>query len=279
MTETEIIESLNRSGYLFESSIVEFLNSKNYFLEPNSVIIDPITKKNRDIDIIAYQNDIQKDYDNKISCQTCFAFELKNNLYPVVLTSKYHFSPTSPDELIREYITTEAEERGYDAYNGFYEYFTFQSGNIYSQYCSFQKKNRNSEIMAFHPEQLYSGISKVVQFCDENKPWWYDRESVGDDADFDYRLQWFRHWLYLPVILLKNDLYELEIVDNNPILNKTECSQLIFNYHHNNEPKSTLVTFVTESGLEKWLDEISKLEAESEKELLKAKRRKGKQKE
>ncbi len=267
MNKTEIIDTLKRSGYLFESSIVEFLNKNDYFVESSAVIIDPVTGKNRDVDIIAQRNDLKKDYDNKISTQVTFTFELKNNLYPVVLMSKFQFNPNSPDDLVKEMVTAKKVEY-YDGFENYYEKLIYDSGNIFSQYCSFNKKNRNSELMAYHPDELYSGISKVVQYCEETSRQWIERFKDLEE-DFGRHDDWFRHWVYLPVILLKNDLYEMEIINEEPNLKKVEKSQLIFNYHHKNEKCSSLVTFVTEKGLKKWLNDIRKLELQAEKDILK----------
>ena len=253
--------------------MVEFLNSKDYFIEPNSVILDPNTGKNREIDIVAHKNDMYKDYENKVNSMVFFAFELKNNLYPVVLLSKYHFNPSSPDDLIREYISSAAEERKYDGFENFYEPLIHDSSNIYSQYCSFNKKNKNAEMMAYHPDELYNGISKVVQFCEDHVPWWYEKQNLPAEMEFGNHDEWFRHWLYLPVILLKNELYEFEIQDNQTSLRKTEKSHLIFNYHYKNEPKSIMVTFITEKGLPAWLERLQILESQAEAELLKKKKK------
>jgi hypothetical protein len=266
LTKTEIIDTLKRSGYLFESSIIEFLNKNDYFVESSAVIIDPVTGKNRDIDIIAKRNDLKKDYDNKISTQVTFAFELKNNLYPVVLMSKYQFNPNSPSDLIKEIVTAK-KVKNYHGFENYYEKLIYDSRNIFSQYCSFNKKNRNSELMAYHPDELYSGISKVIQYCEETSRQWNERFNDLEE-DFERNDDWFRHWVYLPVILLKNDLYEMEINKEEPILKKVEKSQMILNYHHKNEKCSALVTFVTEKGLEKWLSEIRELELQAEKDIL-----------
>jgi hypothetical protein len=49
----ELLECLERSGYLLESRIVRELDTRGYFVEPSQVLQDPRTGKSRDIDFIA----------------------------------------------------------------------------------------------------------------------------------------------------------------------------------------------------------------------------------
>ena len=274
MDESQIIEAIKRSGYLFESEIAEYLNKKDYFVESNLVVIDPITGKSRDIDLTFHRNDIKKNYDQKVFSMATMIVELKNNLHPVVLLTKYQFNPSSPDDFLREYVSPTRDN--YQSFDSFYEPLVFGIPNIYTQYCSFiPKKGKPNELMAFHPDELYAGISKIVQYCDEKRPWWEtddDIESEEMDLTQDLSNTWFRHEVYIPIILLKNDLYELEIIENQPVLKKVKDGTMVFNYHHNKEARSSLVHFVTEEGLPSWLEKIKALELKSEDRLLTAKK-------
>src|SRR5579872_1159190 len=88
ITEKEILEALNRSGYLFESQVVKQLDEYGFFVEPNQVALDPLTNKSREIDIVAeYYNseDSQRMSSNKVFVKAKFVFEIKNNNSPIVL--------------------------------------------------------------------------------------------------------------------------------------------------------------------------------------------------
>jgi hypothetical protein len=57
-SENEIIDALQRSGYLFESEISQYLSQSGFFVESNQVILDPITRKNRELDLIVRAHSI-----------------------------------------------------------------------------------------------------------------------------------------------------------------------------------------------------------------------------
>ena len=91
---------------------------------------------------------------------------------------------------------------------------------LYTQYCSFSHKKgqKNKELIALHPETVYAGLSKITQYCEEEKAHW-------DDHEID---KYYRKFVYLPVLLIKEELYELQIIDKaNPILHKVNESQLL----------------------------------------------------
>jgi hypothetical protein len=53
ITKKEMLDALGRSGYLLESEIAKTLSHAGFFIESNQVIEDPITGKNREIDLIS----------------------------------------------------------------------------------------------------------------------------------------------------------------------------------------------------------------------------------
>lgn len=53
ITTKEMLDALNRSGYLLESEISRILDDAGFFIESNQVVEDPITGKSREIDLVA----------------------------------------------------------------------------------------------------------------------------------------------------------------------------------------------------------------------------------
>jgi hypothetical protein len=53
ITKEEMLEALNRSGYLMESEIASMLAEFGFFIETNQVIEDKFTGKSREIDLLA----------------------------------------------------------------------------------------------------------------------------------------------------------------------------------------------------------------------------------
>lgn len=248
-TKKEFIEAIKNSGYLFESEIAQFLTKSNFFVETNTIIIDALTNKSREIDLVARYNDFYKQNDNfRFTSIFQFVFELKNNDYPLVLMTKLEPTPnTILYESLKEARTFEENTKAYDEPELYLDFIYNLDSNIYTQYCSFkEKKSKGKELMAFHPDNLHLDFSKIVQYCDEMIERW-------ETSDSHYN----RYILYLPILLLKNDLYELDInTDLEPELKKVDRSKFVYNYHKDGFSISTVIFVVTQKDLKSFLDEM-----------------------
>jgi hypothetical protein len=150
-------------------------------------------------------------------------------------------------------------------YSDFFDVlFNQTQKDLFTQYCSFSKK-KNEELMAHHPENIYSALQKITHFCEELTNHKNFETRVGAD---DY----LRNFLYLPVLLINEDLYELDIDENNQNkLKSVDRSHLIFNYHYKQEPQTSIVHVVTKSGLEEFLKEILVAEEKVQESMSEAK--------
>jgi hypothetical protein len=89
VTESEMHEALQRSGYILESVTEKNLAEWGFFVQTGQVVEDLITGKGRDIDIIANSISNHNHYsDIRTISQIEYVFEVKNNLYPIVLLTK-----------------------------------------------------------------------------------------------------------------------------------------------------------------------------------------------
>ncbi len=253
MTEEQILKAISKSGYLFESEISKFLADNGFFVESNVIFQDPITTKNREIDIVAETyNDFHTEGFDRVSCKIRYYFELKNNDFPLVLLTKLQFNPNTPEDIFKEVLTVPTEIK-YNSCSAFRDKLYDHDQNFYMQYCSFSKKKDN-EIMASHPDELYSSLSKLCWYCEKIT-------TETNELFEEMRTEFFRHWLDLPVLLLSNDLYELNVDDdNNSKLRKVKYSRLLLNFHYNDRPTSTVIYVVTKEYLKGWLLEMEELE-------------------
>ena len=264
--EKEMIESLRRSGYLLESQISKYLSKRNFFVETNQVIIDPYTEKSREIDIVAeyYNYDLKKSSESKCVSKIKFVFEIKNNSAPIVLLTNYEHSPNIEDWLAIKERQTFPPEMKEKYYNGYWEnLIQKRRGEIFTQYCSFQRKknNKNSELMALHPDNIHTGLNKITQYCEEYIENW-GRESIDETHKY------FRNFIALPVLLIDKDLYELKHSGEGDInLEKTECSMLVNNYHYKGEPSMAYVFVVTKKGFPDFIDSMLDLEKRIEDDM------------
>ena len=265
VTKQDLIEAIKRSGYLFESEISNMLATNGFFVESNQVIRDPITQKSREIDLTAeYYGKLEKESaEYKVCSKIRFVFEIKNNIFPLVLMTRFEFSPNIEIwESLKEIQTT---PKGIDwsSSESFYEKLLDNNEHLFTQYCSFNRKkgSKNNKLIAMHPEQIYAGLSKITQYCEEEKDIW-------DDYEFD---AFYRKFLYLPVLLIKDNLYEVEIDNHSiPTLHKVDESRLVFNYYFKGEPKISTIFVVTQKGIKKFMDNMVKLERMVEEEMVTA---------
>lgn len=263
LSEKELIEAIKRSGYLLESEISNILAEAGFFIESNQVIEDTITGKSREIDLIAeYYRGYEKERaEQKVCAKIKFVFEIKNNLYPLVLMTKFEFSPNIDIwESLKE-IQTIPEGVESDSLDGFYEKLLVENKEVlYTQYCSFshKKETKNKELMAVHPEQLYIGLSKITQYCEEETERWEDFKSDN----------YYRRFLFLPVLLIKDHLYELKIdTELEPELHKVDESKLVFNYYFKGNPKISTIWVVTKKGFKKFMKNMVRVERKIEDEM------------
>lgn len=253
-TKDELIEAISRSGYLLESKIIIQLMKLELVVESNLAYLDTITQKSREIDVVASfhpNSEILSEY--YLSSQIKLIIEIKNNTLPLVLMSKLPNSPDIPIwNGVKEYITYPSP---YDKFKEVkYELFEleeeFHSRNLYTQYCSFQPKKGSNELMAFHPNNLYESINKICFYTDSIIE---DLNSRTKEKDLFYR-----NFKYIPTLLIKEDLYELEVDEEgiNPILQEVEESKLLFNYHFKGEPKNAVIQVITIKGLDKFIEKM-----------------------
>jgi hypothetical protein len=185
-TEKEMLDALNRSGYLLEAEISRTLAAAGFFIESNQIIEDPITGKSREIDLIAEYFEYDKDRSSyKTTANLHYVFEIKNNLFPIVLLSRFEFSPNIEDWLGLKEALTLPVGLHYDSHESFYEEIIHKKkAAIYTQYCSFQKKRENDKLMALHPDNIHSGLAKITQYCEEMVKL-HDTDLVYENPDKD----------------------------------------------------------------------------------------------
>jgi hypothetical protein len=261
-TQKELIEALERSGYLLESEISEVLNKSGFITENNQVIIDRHTGKSREIDLTAeFVNFRDRTIETKCISKVRFVFEIKNNAAPVVLLTKFENPPNLEDWLGLKRWETIPKRLEIKYYPGYWEKLVqAKRGSIFTQYCSFQRKKSNEQLMALHPDNLFEGLSKITQFCEEA----ISREKLAEPEN-----GYWRDFLYVPVVLLADDLYELHTSGvNKHKLKKVQISMLVYNYHFKNKASMAYIYVVTKRGFKKFIESLLKIEEEVETEMI-----------
>jgi hypothetical protein len=270
ITNEDLINALVRSGYIFESELTKKLFQKGFFVDPNQVIKDKITGKNREIDILAEYYKYNPERKN-VAVKTHFIIEAVNNLFPLVLITERIYSPnTQADDYLKFIITpNDNNNRNHFIHNiDLYKEKNIYNYNPYSQYCSFTKKNKNEEIMAFHPDDIHNSFVKMCEYIDFMSAFWNSRK-MNDE--------YWRVFFYKPILVLKNNLLLLTQDDkSNYSLNEIIRGKLEFNYYNETIPSTMLIDIVTEKGLWGLLEEEISYDENIEKKMWELKARSAK---
>ena len=115
--------------------------------------------------------------------------------------------------------------------------------------------------MALHPDSIHSGLSKITQFCEEA----IDRKQRKEPKN-----GYFRDFIYLPVLLVSEELYELKHSESNkPELAKVESSIMVYNYHYKSEASMAYVFVVTKKGFSNFISSMLEIEEKIESDMIK----------
>jgi hypothetical protein len=246
----EILECLQRSGYVLESRIVRSVDGAGYFVEPNQVVVDPRTGKSREIDLVAEQDGWDRSRPN-VSVRTIFAIEAINNPLPIVLMTRRPWSPSAPFEDYVKCATTPDPSPFLDDVELF-RARGLDNAVLYSQYCGITRKRGDAEgkttgsqrpLMASHPDDMYSSLLKLSEFVVREVA--FARSRDWREGDHYWRL-----WFWEAVLVVGGDLLAFELADDGtPSIDELDSGHLIFNFHANDEPKTVVVKVVRERRL------------------------------
>jgi hypothetical protein len=243
----QILECLNRSGYLLESRLVRRLSEDQFFVEPNIAVVDPRTGKTRELDLVAeYFDPVNAQPD--VSVTTHFAIEAINNPLPLVLMTEHPWSPNENPEDYLRYGTMPIPSltNAFDLYSERVGTETIK----YSQYCALSRKREKDELMASHPDDLYSSLLKLSEFVE------YGVTEFDNREWFDGHLFW-RLWFWEPVLVLGGDLLVAKETSDGTIdVEEVDYAALIFNFHIAEEPKTVVIRVLRERHLLPFLKSV-----------------------
>lgn len=232
-----VLECLERSGYLLESKLVQQLNDLGYFVEPNQVMRDPRTGKSREIDLVAEYFAYNPEHKN-VCVKTYFVVEVVNNRLPVVLLTQRPSSPNANFESYVKFAMTPEPSPFYDHFH-IYDERGPDSKRLFSQYCALtRKKGEARELMASHPEDLYSSLQKLSEYTEEDLEQW----SAIEWSDSSIWRIFFWH----PMLVVGGQLMTAQARDDGSIeIQDSDSGFLEFNWHEGDERRTTVIEFIT----------------------------------
>lgn len=239
VTPKEIEECLNRSGYLMESRLVRALTDEGYFVEPNQSVLDPRTLKSREIDLVIEYFKYDPRHD-RVAVKTTFVLEAKNNKLPFVLLTERPPTPNADFENYIKFINT-PEPSPFLGSVDLYEEKEADWKNLFSQYCALTRKNNNAELMASHPDDVYSSLLKLAEYVED---------SIVSWNSFEEEKPYWRLFFWQPMLVFSGQLFTATTDTHGVVqIKETDFGRLEFNWHAAEEPRTTVIEVVTEKHL------------------------------
>ena len=175
----------------------------------------------------------------------------------MILMTPHPGSPIADFEGLLRYGTTPEAFAVLPAID-LYEHKQFFDTVRYSQYCALtrkkggdpSRKKAGDELMASHPDDLYSSLLKLAEFVEYEVSEFESREWPKED-------KFWRLWFWQPILVLGGDLLVATEEDDGTLsINESEGAALIFNFHSNGRPRSVVVQVLPENALMPYLNDV-----------------------
>ena len=275
-TRTEIKDAILRSGYLLETRIEELLRKKWGFVEANSVYVDSITGKTRELDIYTLRADKAgpNDFDFLF---TSLLIECVNNPYPLIcfikeplmgLLQHYNVKIAGlPTKILQAAIpkkkkveSNKKEQKDEDPWQRLSDYLEMDKyhhycmGKIATQYCSVAPKKSGSkqEWLALHEGNHFDTFRKL---CDATE---YHIKKYYDDWTFIDEKEKLNLTFYYPVLIIQGELLEATPKLRSVSLRKSKHIQFQFSDIINGRETIYHVDIIQEKHLKTYLEQIEK---------------------
>lgn len=233
----QLLECLERSGYLLESRIVRELDRQGYFVEPSQVLQDLRTGKSREIDFVAEHYSYDPNHHN-ICVKTYFVGEVVNNRFPIVLLTPRPSTPNSDFENYLKFGCTPESPPFYDELS-VYEERSPQPDALFAQYCALTpKKGEPREFMASHPEDLYASFQKLAEYVEHELQ---SFQVWGSESELGIWRVFFWH----PMLVVGGQLFAVQLDDEaTPKIGEVGSAFLELNWHQGEHRKTTVIEVI-----------------------------------
>jgi len=260
-THDEVLECLNRSGYLLESRLAQQLFEDEFFVESNQVVKDARTGKSRDIDLIAEHHRYTPEH-RYSHVKTTFVVEASNNKYPFVLLTPWRWTPmTGPELQSKVIVTPSSQESRIWSHLDPDDEKRAAADEPYAQFCVLTRKSGTKELMASHTDDLYGSFLKVAEYIEQSMAEWESYE--GEQVE-----KYWRMFFWQPVLVLSGSLLVVRLqTGGTPFLEETHSARLVFNWHSQDQQTTTIFNVVTETHFRTFVTSLVQEDFELEKKL------------
>jgi hypothetical protein len=112
--------------------------------------------------------------------------------------------------------------------------------SLFSQYCLLTKKKSGKEFMALHPDDVYGSLLKLSEYVEHALGIWNSRDGLQHD-------KYWRLFFWHPMLVLSGQLVSVQLrEDSAPELQEISMGRLEFNWHDDDQPRTTVIEVVTE---------------------------------
>ena len=240
-------DALERSGYLMESRLVRILTAADFFVEPNVSHKDPRTGKAREIDLTA--ESASGSFRRGVCVKTTFVIEAVNNRFPIVLLTERPSSPNADFESYVKFGTSPNPCPFLDEIQ-IYDEKGADWNNLFSQFCALSKKSGKEELMASHPDDIYSSLLKAAEYTEDQVA---EFEAWTENETGKY----WRLFVWHPMLVVSGQLLTAKFSpEGTVLLQEVQIARLEFNWHDGDSRKTTVIEVVREDFLLQRLDAI-----------------------
>ena len=254
ITQTEMVDAIQRSGYPLEQRVAQAIREHGFLAHTNAAYTDPETGKSREYDISGIRVSMlgRNGMDAIFTLLIC---ECENNQQPVVFFTSE--SLLGFMNVKCSGLPLKVSSAGWVVplweFLGVKRFHHYSRGSVATQYCTFHRKNDSAPWTASHSDahhQTFMGLVNAVEHGIEDhcNNW----VSPGRSKE-PINLQ-----LYYPVLVLQGEIYEAR-TDVSPIsVNKVEQIQYRKELWDGRGSNTYQIDVITESYVPRYLDVIGK---------------------
>lgn len=214
--------------------------SRLFFVEPNVAHKDPRTGKAREIDLTA--ESASGTLRRGVCVKTTFVIEAINNRYPVVLLTE---RPSTPNADFESYVKfgTSPEPCPFIHEIHIYDEKGADWENLFSQFCALSKKNARDELMASHPDDIYSSLLKASEYTE-------DQVAAFENWTAEETGKYWRLFVWHPMLVVSGQLLTARLSSEGALrLQESPLARLEFNWHDGESRKTTVIEVIREDFL------------------------------
>jgi hypothetical protein len=230
ITKKQMKEAIKRSGYLLEQRVEPIIRDWFGYVNTNPVFKDPDTEKSCEIDLYAISASKLFD-DEKSFIYPVLLCECENNPQPIVFfIGSRLFSFLTERDIKLSGLPVKFWNEKYKEYVPFANvvklknFHHFCTGEVSTQYCSFQKKKDKSNWMALHIDEQHDTFNKLIKAINYHISEHFDNWWFSEKVDEPVNLQ-----IYYPLLIIQGELFTASLKNNQLILKKP----IIYNSENN----------------------------------------------